>query len=229
MIWAKTLPGKISRQRWRQAGDEVSFSLPFRSLNQSLLWTFYERTATALHDFTPREPNQLPLRKGCQICEWSFDVCHDAWLTHRFFSCLFPFRHHQQRGRQSVSTNWHFSLLLHLSLNEKCFYRPQWMAKRSLNGPGEFMKPHFPLHWLTFHLILSDWILPQKFRSRELLGWGTMIHRRVLQHVVRRLHRAACINPVITRKKSKFCGRYKVQRGKTNIFSRITKKSLKFF
>lgn len=39
---------------------------PFR-LNQSLSWPFREVVATALYDFTPREPNQLPLRQGCQV------------------------------------------------------------------------------------------------------------------------------------------------------------------
>lgn len=36
-------------------------------LNQSLSWPFREVVATALYDFTPREPNQLPLRQGCQV------------------------------------------------------------------------------------------------------------------------------------------------------------------
>lgn len=39
---------------------------PFR-LNQSLSWPVREVVATALYDFTPREPNQLPLRQGCQV------------------------------------------------------------------------------------------------------------------------------------------------------------------
>lgn len=36
-------------------------------LNQSLSWPFREVVATALYDFNPREPNQLPLRQGCQV------------------------------------------------------------------------------------------------------------------------------------------------------------------
>lgn len=36
-------------------------------LNQSLSWPFREVVATALYDFTPKEPNQLPLRQGCQV------------------------------------------------------------------------------------------------------------------------------------------------------------------
>lgn len=36
-------------------------------LNQSLSWPFREVVATALYDFSPREPNQLPLRQGCQV------------------------------------------------------------------------------------------------------------------------------------------------------------------
>lgn len=30
-------------------------------------WPFREVVATALYDFNPREPNQLPLRQGCQV------------------------------------------------------------------------------------------------------------------------------------------------------------------
>lgn len=37
------------------------------SLNQSLSWPFREVVATALYDFNPKEPNQLPLRQGCQV------------------------------------------------------------------------------------------------------------------------------------------------------------------
>ncbi|XP_055613942.1 protein vav isoform X2 [Uranotaenia lowii] len=39
----------------------------FAGLNQSLQWPFKEVTATALYDFSPNEPNQLPLRQGCQV------------------------------------------------------------------------------------------------------------------------------------------------------------------
>ncbi|XP_055301018.1 protein vav isoform X2 [Sitodiplosis mosellana] len=39
----------------------------FAGLNQSLSWPFREVVATALYDFSPREPNQLPLRQGCQV------------------------------------------------------------------------------------------------------------------------------------------------------------------
>lgn len=37
------------------------------SLNQSLSWPYREVVATALYDFNPKEANQLPLRKGCQV------------------------------------------------------------------------------------------------------------------------------------------------------------------
>jgi hypothetical protein len=36
-------------------------------LNQTLQWPFREVVATALFDFVPQEPNQLPLRHGCQV------------------------------------------------------------------------------------------------------------------------------------------------------------------
>ncbi|XP_065082479.1 protein vav isoform X3 [Ochlerotatus camptorhynchus] len=39
----------------------------FAGLNQSLQWPFKEIIATALYDFSPNEPNQLPLRQGCQV------------------------------------------------------------------------------------------------------------------------------------------------------------------
>lgn len=43
------------------------FGVHLFRLNQSLSWPFREVVATALYDFTPREPNQLPLRQGCQV------------------------------------------------------------------------------------------------------------------------------------------------------------------
>ncbi|XP_055534796.1 protein vav isoform X3 [Wyeomyia smithii] len=39
----------------------------FAGLNQSLQWPFKEVTATALFDFSPYEPNQLPLIQGCHV------------------------------------------------------------------------------------------------------------------------------------------------------------------
>ncbi|XP_058832580.1 protein vav isoform X2 [Topomyia yanbarensis] len=39
----------------------------FAGLNQLLQWPFKELVATALYDFTPSEPNQLPLKQGCQV------------------------------------------------------------------------------------------------------------------------------------------------------------------
>ncbi|XP_055630616.1 protein vav isoform X2 [Toxorhynchites rutilus septentrionalis] len=39
----------------------------FAGLNQSLQWPYKEVIATALYDFFPSEPNQLPLRQGCQV------------------------------------------------------------------------------------------------------------------------------------------------------------------
>lgn len=39
----------------------------FAGLNQSLQWPFREVIAIALYDFFPQEPNQLPLRIGCQV------------------------------------------------------------------------------------------------------------------------------------------------------------------
>ena len=37
------------------------------SLNQTLQWPVREVIATALFDFAPQEPNQLPLKQGCQV------------------------------------------------------------------------------------------------------------------------------------------------------------------
>jgi hypothetical protein len=62
----KTLRGELSNVRRFLDDSEDLIRL---RLNQSLMWTFYERTATALYDYAPREPNQLPLRKGCLVCE----------------------------------------------------------------------------------------------------------------------------------------------------------------
>lgn len=36
-------------------------------LNQSLQWPFREMIATAMYDFNPTEPNQLPLRVGTNV------------------------------------------------------------------------------------------------------------------------------------------------------------------
>lgn len=38
-----------------------------RRLNQSLQWPFREMIATAMYDFNPTEPNQLPLRVGSNV------------------------------------------------------------------------------------------------------------------------------------------------------------------
>jgi guanine nucleotide exchange factor VAV len=73
-----------SRRYFRTVVELVSFyerndlGENFAGLNQMLLWPFYERTATAIYDFTPTEPNQLPLKKGCLICEiieYVGDIC----------------------------------------------------------------------------------------------------------------------------------------------------------
>lgn len=74
MIWAKILQGKYWLRRGIWTFHWHLFCSLF-SLNQSLQWTFYERTATALYDFTPREPNQLPLKKGCLIRKHMLCVC----------------------------------------------------------------------------------------------------------------------------------------------------------
>ncbi|XP_070493518.1 protein vav isoform X2 [Chironomus tepperi] len=55
----------------------------FAGLNQVLQWPFYERTATAIYDFTPKEPNQLPLKKGCQIYIISKEGDSRGWLKGR--------------------------------------------------------------------------------------------------------------------------------------------------
>lgn len=39
----------------------------FQGLNQTLQWPFREVIAVALYDFVPKEPNQLPLKEGCQV------------------------------------------------------------------------------------------------------------------------------------------------------------------
>lgn len=67
MIWVKILPGKIMCQKqFNYIFKHQLFFLLF-SLNKQLQWTFYEKTAIALYDYTPIEPNQLLLKKGCQI------------------------------------------------------------------------------------------------------------------------------------------------------------------
>ena len=65
-IWVKILLGNL-----KLLISSINLMCFFKySLNQSLQWPFYERTATAVYDFTPREPNQLTLKKGCLICEF---------------------------------------------------------------------------------------------------------------------------------------------------------------
>lgn len=39
----------------------------FSGLNQTLQWPFREVIAVALYEFVPKEPNQLPLKEGCQV------------------------------------------------------------------------------------------------------------------------------------------------------------------
>lgn len=77
MIWARILLGKSNIRR-RISCENIAdykkltiiwiFSISHSiSLNQSLSWPFREVVATALYDFKPHEPNQLPLRQGCQV------------------------------------------------------------------------------------------------------------------------------------------------------------------
>lgn len=73
MIWVKILPGLyfhcnvFSVKLMTVMANHCCLYLCVFRLNQSLSWPFREVVATALYDFTPREPNQLPLRQGCQV------------------------------------------------------------------------------------------------------------------------------------------------------------------
>lgn len=68
MIWVKILLGNFKRKNYDfiKIIFKFCFVCSFR-LNQSLQWPFREVIATSLYDFNPKEPNQLPLRQGCQV------------------------------------------------------------------------------------------------------------------------------------------------------------------
>ena len=72
MTWAKILLGWYFSSKENVSNFISSLIKIFTKpslyrLNQSLSWPFREVVATALYDFSPKEPNQLPLRQGCQV------------------------------------------------------------------------------------------------------------------------------------------------------------------
>lgn len=55
------------------------FIFPNCRLNVRLQWPFRRITAVAEFDFNPTEPNQLPLKKGCQVLVLSKEGDHKGW------------------------------------------------------------------------------------------------------------------------------------------------------
>ncbi|XKL67365.1 hypothetical protein PGB90_002856 [Kerria lacca] len=59
--------------------EQTSLGENFMGLNVRLQWPFRRITAVAEFDFNPTEPNQLPLKKGCQVLVLSKEGDHKGW------------------------------------------------------------------------------------------------------------------------------------------------------
>ncbi|XP_065209606.1 protein vav isoform X2 [Planococcus citri] len=59
--------------------EQTSLGENFMGLNVRLQWPFRRIMAVAEFDFNPSEPNQLPLKKGCQVLVLSKEGDHKGW------------------------------------------------------------------------------------------------------------------------------------------------------
>ncbi|XP_019537009.1 protein vav isoform X2 [Aedes albopictus] len=75
----------------------------FAGLNQSLQWPFKEVIATALYDFSPNEPNQLPLRQGCQVIVIGKEGDSKGWWRGKTLEKVGFFPKEYVRENQTIS------------------------------------------------------------------------------------------------------------------------------
>ncbi|KXJ75593.1 hypothetical protein RP20_CCG011455 [Aedes albopictus] len=73
------------------------------NLNQSLQWPFKEVIATALYDFSPNEPNQLPLRQGCQVIVIGKEGDSKGWWRGKTLEKVGFFPKEYVRENQTIS------------------------------------------------------------------------------------------------------------------------------